>query len=167
MIFTATDAVFPPTRWEDELASQPLDADDVALINTLGDIDKLVRGVRRPDDWRRWLAARATGALLTQHDTATPAGYYLVGDEPAFGLIGPVAAMDEERFPAILGRALAAAGQRHRPDQMWQIVVPGENRAAIAPLLKAGFRPDRLGNFFGSSAIGRWDRYIFHDENML
>ena len=163
--------VFPSLRWDDGLEAHPLRPDDEALLATVGDIDRAVRGVRRRLDLQRWLEEGAAGALLTRRDAldapAIPAGYYLVADEGDRGRIGPVAAMDVERFPAVLGRALAAAGARHRPGLAWRIDVPGENRAAIPPLFAVGFRPHRLTHFFASAVIGRFDRYVFHDEDLL
>jgi len=159
----AATPAFPPLQWDDGLNAQPLMADDPATLATLGDIDRVVRGVRRPADLRRWLGEGAVGALVTRRDTEAPAGYYLV----THGRIGPVAAMDGERFPAVLARSLAAAGSLGATRVAWRIDVPGENRAALAPLFAAGFRPHRLSNLFASDPIGRWDRYIFHDEDLL
>ncbi len=173
VVFRAAAPVFPAARWDDGLDAQPLDREDEAQLATVGDVDAVVRGARRPDDLARWLAEGATGALLTRRDTGAPAGYFLVaggGDGDAAdgrGRIGPVAAIDVERFPAVLGRALAAAGQRHRPGVGWRIDAPGENRLEVGPLLDAGFRPERLSPFFASAAVGRFDRYLFHDEDLL
>ncbi len=158
---------FPPPRVDDGLESHPLDPDDAAVMATVGDIDRLVRGVRRPQDLRRWLAAGAAGSLLTRRDTGAPAGYYLVSDRGEQGRIGPVAAIDEERFAAVLARALVAAAASPRAGLAWRIDVPGENRGAIAPLFAAGFRPRRLSNVFASAPIGRFDRYAYHDEDLL
>lgn len=167
VLFRAEAPTFPPLRWADGLAAQPLDGDDPAQRNTLGDIDAVVRGARRPDDLRRWLGEGATGALLTRRDSGIPAGYFLVAIAEERGRIGPVAAIDVERVGDVLGRALAAAGERHGPGVRWRVDAPGENRAAVAPLLDAGFRPERLANFFASAPLGRFDRYLFHDEDFL
>ena len=163
----ATAPAFPPVRWDDGLESHPLRSDDAAMLATVGDIDRVVRGVRRPADLRRWLDEGAVGALLTRRDTGAPAGYYLVSDRGALGRIGPVAAMDAQRFGDVLGRALAAAGARERPRLVWRVDIPGENRAAIPPLFAAGFRPRRLSAFFASAPLGRFDRYVLHDEDLL
>jgi GNAT superfamily N-acetyltransferase len=162
-----TAPAFPPVRWDDGLEPQPLLAEDVAVLETVGDVDRLVRGVRRAQDLRRWLGEGARGALLTRRDTGAPAGYYLVSALGRRGRIGPVAAVDGDWFAAVLGRALAAAGDRAGADLGWRVDVPGENRAAIAPLFAAGFRPHRLSAFFASAPIGRFDRYVFHDEDLL
>ena len=165
-----TSPTFPPPPWDDGLDAHPLRADDAATVETVGDIDRVVRGCRRPADLRRWMVAGATGALLTRRDTGAPAGYYLVGVEALDGRIGPVAALDEARFAAVLGRALAAAASLRPPDRpelMWRALVPGQNRAAVAPLLAAGFRPRLFTAFFSSAPIGRFDRYLFHDQEYL
>ena len=75
--------------------------------------------------------------------------------------------MDGDRVADVLGRALATAGRHHRPGLAWRIDLPGENRAAIALLLAAGFRPTRLNPFFASAPIGRFDRYVLHDDDLL
>lgn len=169
VVFRAATPSFPPPRWDDGLESHPIDREDEAQLATLGDVDAVVRGARRTDDLRRWLAAGAAGALLTRRDNGAPAGYFLVDIEAAGarGRIGPVAAIDGGRFGDILGRALVAAGERHRPGVGWRVDAPGENRAAVGPLLEAGFRPERLAAFFASAPVGRFDRYLFHDEDVL
>ena len=176
MVFTAAaDRVaFPALRWDDGLDAVPLQADDAATLATVGDIDKVVRGCRRPQDLRRWLAAGETGALLLRRETGAPAGYYLVDAGGAFsvgpgqtGQIGPVAALDEGRFAAVLGRALAAAGAVARPDLRWRVSVPGENRAAVPPLLAAGFRPRQFDAFMSTGPLGLFDRYVLHDSDFL
>jgi len=158
---------FPRPRWDDGLEELPLRADDAAALATVGDVDRAVRGVRRPADVRRWLEEGAAGALLLRRDAGAPAGWFLVSARGETGRIGPVAAMDAERFGEVLGRALAAAGEVAQPGLSWRIDAPGENRAAIPPLLAAGFRPRRLSNFFASAPIGRFDRYLVHDEDLL
>ena len=163
----AAAPAFPRVAWDDGLEPLSLRPDDEAALVTVGDIDRAVRGVRRLDDLRRWLTEGATGVLLARRDTGAPAGYFLVDDHDPPGRIGPVAAIDDDRFAAVLGRALAAAGECSRVNLPWRVDVPGENRAAIAPLFAAGFRPRRLAHFFASAPIGRFDRYVLHDEDLL
>jgi len=167
IVFRADAPAFPPVRWDDGLEPHPLDPDDPAQLNTLGDIDAVVRGLRRPDDLRSWLRDGATGALLTRRDTGAPAGYFLVDAAGSQGRIGPVAAIDAERVADVVDRALAAAGAQDRLGLRWRVDAPAENRAAVAPLLAAGFRPTRLSAFFASAPLGRFDRYLFHDEDLL
>ena len=159
--------VFPPLRWDDGLEARPLDATDETVLATVGDLDRVVRGARRPADLRRWLSEGGVGELLTRRETGTPAGYYLLTVVGAEARIGPVAAIDEELVGPVLERALAAAGALHRPDFVWRLDLPGENRAAIAPLFAAGFRPHHLVTFFSSGPIGRFDRYVLYDGDFL
>lgn len=165
-IVMETDApVFSLEPWVDGLQAQSLDGSDPALLATVGDLDKAVRGCCRSADLARWFREGARGALLTHHGTTTPAGYFLVTDEGASGRIGPVVALDVGRVPAMVNRALAHASTLHRPGLRWRALVPGQNQAAVAPLLAANFRPTRLSTFFSSVPIGRYDRYVFHDED--
>lgn len=164
---------FPALNLRDRLEAQPLRADDTALLATISDIDRAVRGVHRVDDLRSWLDAGASGALLTQRGTSIPVGYYLIapgGHERLTGspaAIGPVAAMDLARLPDVLARALHAAGEASSAEMPWRLDFPAENQAAVAPLLAAGFRPQRLISYLATGTIGRWDRYIFHDDDIL
>jgi GNAT superfamily N-acetyltransferase len=165
----------PPLPWDDGLTAHPLGPGepDPAALATLGDLDRVTRGARRQTDLLRWLRAGATAALLADWQTGKPAGYYLVSapgehptpGEPAHGRIGPVVALDLERFPTILARALVAAEPLARTDLTWRVSVPGQNRAALAPLFAAGFRPRALQNYLASAPLGRWDRYIMRDED--
>jgi GNAT superfamily N-acetyltransferase len=166
------DRFRPPSASHDDgltalvFAAESLEA---ATLGTLGDLDRVTRGARRQGDLQRWLAEGASGALLTDWDSGTPAGYFLVSapplGKPGRGRIGPVVALDVERFPAILARALAAAAPLVRPDLEWRVTVPGQNRAAIAPLFAAGFQPRALEAYLATAPIGRWDRYVLRDED--
>lgn len=165
--FTATAPRFPSLDLRDHLVPVPLRADDAATLATVGDIDRAVRGVRRPDDLREWLASGATGALLLQHGTTVPAGYFLIDHTGEQAAIGPVAAMDVERFADVLARALHAASESPAAGKPWRVDFPAENHVAVAPLLAAGFRPQRLIPYLATGTIGAWDRYIFHDDDLL
>lgn len=164
---TSAGPRFPALKLHDHLEEQPLAADDAALLATVSDIDRAVRGIRRVDDLRSWLAAGAVGALLVQRGTSVPVGYYLIEPNGDEATIGPVAAMDTERLPDVLGRALLAASKHARAEQPWSVDFPAENQAAVAPLMAAGFRPRRLISYLATGTIGRWDRYIFHDDDVL
>ncbi|HET7094620.1 MAG TPA: hypothetical protein VFI22_14105, partial [Thermomicrobiales bacterium] len=152
---------------DDGLERRPLAPDAEAAIATATDIDKAVRGGPREQDLRRWLAAGATGDLLLRPDPLTPAGYFLVSVDGEEGRLGPVAAIDAERLPDVLGHALAAAGDRHHPGMTWRVELPGECWAAYAPLRAAGFQPERLVRMLASAPLGRWDRYLFRDFDFL
>jgi hypothetical protein len=75
--------------------------------------------------------------------------------------------MDRERFGEVFTAALTAAGALYAPGVTWTLALPGENQVAVAPLLAAGFRPDYATTFFASAPIGRFDRYVFHDLDLL
>jgi GNAT superfamily N-acetyltransferase len=158
---------FPTPTLDARLSPVPIAPDDEATLHTIDDIDKAVRGVRRRPDLLRWLADGATGALLLDRESAKPAGYFLVSAQADSSRIGPVAALDPARFGEVLASALAAAGARHTPGLSWTVVMPGENHAAITPLLDAGFRPRWCDAFFGSEPVGRWESYLFHDMDLL
>lgn len=164
---TSAEPRFPALDLRDHLDSVPLRADDAATLATVGDIDRAVRGVRRPDDLREWLSSGAAGALLLHHGTSVPAGYYLIDPTGEQAAIGPVAAMDAERFPEVLARALHAGGTSPAATKPWRVDFPAENHEAVAPLLAAGFRPQRLIPYLATGTIGAWDRYIFHDDDLL
>lgn len=147
LLLDATDPVFPPLLWQDGLEATALSADDEASLNTVGDIDIAVRGVRRPEDIRRWLSEGATGLLLLDRRSAVPVGYLLLrGEYPGIWRFGPAAAIDPTRTAALIARALHAA--------------------AVPPLLAAGFRPTRLAPLLATAPIGRWDRYVFGDLDL-
>lgn len=165
--WTAPAPTFPPLGLGNPYDAQPLVLGDPAVLNTVADIDKAVRGVRRQDDIRRWLQEGATGALLIDRQSGNPAGYFLVSKGAGSGRIGPVAAIDEHAFGEVLTYALAVAGTHHEAGMGWKVAAPGENRALVAPLLAAGFRPSYGELFFASEPIGRFDRYIFHDIDLL
>ena len=166
-VWTTENPHFPELGLDYPLEAHPLHLDDVATLNTVDDIDKSVRGVRRPQDVRRWLQEGAVGALLTDRATGRPAGYYLIANSEQPGRLGPIAAIDETRFADFLRAAFAAAAPLHATRQTWTVVSPGENHAAIAPLLAAGFRPSYTVDQFASGPIGQFDRYLFHDLDVL
>ena len=61
----------------------------------------------------------------------------------------------------------AAAAALHRVGDRWRLDLPGEHHALIPPLLAAGFRPERVFPLLASAPIGRWDRYVFADLDVL
>jgi GNAT superfamily N-acetyltransferase len=166
-IWTTAEPVFPTLDLASPFEAIPIRLGDAAVLNTVDDIDKAVRGISRLQDIASWIENGAAGAILVDRLTATPAGFFLVAKEAESGRIGPVAAMDEDRFAEVLTNALAAAAPFHHRSAAWTLLVPGENRSAVAPLLAAGFRPSYAETFFASGPIGRFDRYIPHDLDLL
>jgi GNAT superfamily N-acetyltransferase len=167
VVWRADDPSFPELGFANSLEATPLHVDDYAALNTVGDIDKAVRGVRRRQDIEHWLQEGALGSLLVHRSTGKPAGYFLVAVTGDKGRIGPVAAIDEVEFGNVFANALAAAKKLHHPGTIWKLASPGENHAAISALLPARFRPAYTMPFFASRPIGRFDRYIFHDLDLL
>lgn len=167
VIWRALDLAVTTPALDNPFEQVPLRPDDEAVMNTIGDIDKAVRGVRRRADLDRWLREGATGALLIDRASGNPAGYYLVDSGAAGGRIGPVATMDATRFADVLESTIAAAGERHEPGMPWAVTLPGENRSAAIPLLRASFRPAQTMTFFASAPMGQFDRYAFHDPDFL
>jgi GNAT superfamily N-acetyltransferase len=144
----------------------PIGWDDPATMNTVSDIDKAVRGAKRPGDLGRWLDDGARGSLLNDRETGKPVGYFLIGTKGGHVRIGPVAAIDEPLFASVLTAAFAAAAW-HEPGTGWSMALPGENQRAVAPLLTAGFRPLFLLPFFSTAPVGQFDRYAFRDLDFL
>lgn len=167
LIWTATTPAVLAPPLDNPFEQVPLRPDDEAIMNTIGDIDKAVRGVRRRADLERWLREGATGSLLIDRASSNPAGYYLIDPGATGGRIGPVAAMDASRFAQVLESAIAAATKHHAPALRWTVTLPGENRLAPAALFATGFRPACTMTFFASGPIGQFDRYAFHDPDFL
>lgn len=167
VVWGTSNPRFPSPALDNRLQAVSIARDDEAVLNTIDDIDKAVRGVRRRRDILRWLDGGETGALLLDRESGKPAGYFLVSSNKDEARIGPVASLDEPRFGEVFATALAAAGPLHRPGLTWTVVAPGENHASIAPLLDAGFRPRWCDAFFASAPVGRWESYLFHDVDLL
>jgi GNAT superfamily N-acetyltransferase len=167
IVWTSANPSFPKTRLDDPFEQIPIEPRDEATLNTVGDIDKAVRGARRRQDLDRWLAEGASGTLFIERTTGRPVGYGFVTASETTGRIGPVAAIDNARFPEILRGVLVQAGRRHNADRTWRAAVPGENLAAIQQLHVAGFRPWFSLPFLATAPVGQFDRYCFHDLDFL
>jgi GNAT superfamily N-acetyltransferase len=167
IVWTAAKPVFPDARLDDPFEQILIESRDEATLNTVGDIDKAVRGARRRQDLERWLADGASGTLFIERTTGRPAGYGFVTASETPGRIGPVAAIDDARFPDVLRGVLGQAGRRHNADRTWRAAVPGENLAAIQQLHAAGFRPWFSLPFLATAPVGQFDRYCFHDLDFL
>jgi hypothetical protein len=166
--FAATSPTFPEARLDAPFEAVPIAPDDATLIKTVGDIDAVVRGARRPEDLRRWLPDDATAVLLLQRERGIPAGYdFLRPEQRGRWRIGPIAALATEHLPDVFAQTIFAAGARHRAGDRWRLDLPGETHVLIPPLLAAGLRPERVLPLLASGPIGRWDRYVFADLDVV
>lgn len=163
----AREPRFPAPDPMSRLHVIPLSLEDEALLNTIDDIDKAVRGVRHRQDLQRWLQKGERGALVVERESDTPVGYFFVSVDKDAGRIGPVASLAESRFREVLDIALRAAAELHRTGVTWSAISPGENHAAIDGFFDAGFRPGYCDIFLASGPIGRWESYLLHDVDYL
>ena len=166
MSLRASRLRFPDILPDDGLDPVPIQSDHVEVLEAVDRLDREIAGVSRLPDILRWLEHGAGGALLRDRVTARPCGYFIVSTHADHGRIGPVVSRTASRFADVLNRALQMAGQ-HQRTMIWRVDLPSLNQVAIAPLLDAGFSPHNLMAWFASGEIGRWDRYIFRDEDQL
>ena len=160
----ATETLTPQPATVSSLVAEPIA--DEAMLRTAGDIDKAVRGVRRLDDLRRWSAEEgAAGLLLLDRLSGTPRGYAFLREDHGAVRIGPLAANDVEDVGPVLDLALRQAATRSATS--WRIAFPAENGAVVPVLLAWGFRPVWSLEAMSTGAIGQYDRYVFHDLNLL
>ena len=163
--FRAARPVFPPTPpAANGFVIRPFTSEDVDLI---ANIDEVVRGADRRLRIAQWLADGSEGVVVRDHDGEV-AGYGLVTVRESHGQIGPVVARSEDHVRFLLDLTLHHAGTLPDPRQRpWRIDFSARNHLAIGPLLNAGFSAENLVNWFESAPVGRWDRYIFRDEDEL
>ena len=115
------------------------------LVEVTGAIDREVVGWARPEDHRYLRATARRGHLYADRDAVVLGYGYVRGD----GRLGPVAAVDPEVIPAILGHLVATATP---PDGGFSIAVPGSCGPAMIAVLRAGLRLDE------PPALLCWDR---------
>lgn len=159
----AADALTPASAdAAPHLRAEPIS--DEAMLRTASDIDKAVRGVRRLEDLRRW-SNEHTALLILDRLSGIPRGYAFLREDTAAVRIGPLAANDAADLGAVLHIALEQAARRDATS--WRIAVPAENVAAIPVLQAWGFRPVWNIAAMATGEIGQFDRYVFHDLNLL
>jgi len=166
VVWAAREPGIPNQDFANPFEATPISRDDPATMNTVGDIDKAVRGAKRPGDLGRWLDEGARGSLLKDRETGNPVGYFLTGMKGGHLRIGPVAAMDEPVFPEVLQAAFFSVALEN-PGTGWSMALPGDNRGAVDVLMAAGFRPLFLLPFFSTAPVGQFDRYAFRDLDFL
>lgn len=165
----ALTPILPDLPWQDGLEPLSISLERPEVMATVGDLDKLVKGVRRMADLHHWLTEESTtGELLVRRNDGRPVGFHILSRDAQFGRIGPVVATTPETMTAVLRRALHAARQLD-PERalIWRADVPGQNRVALDLLIAAGFHPWNLHPWFANGEIGLWDRYIVRDEDHL
>lgn len=144
------------------LRAEPIS--DEATLRTASDIDKAVRGVRRLEDLRRW-SNEHTGLLVVDRLDGIPRGYAILREDQGAVRIGPLAANDAADLGDVLHIALQHAANHDATS--WRIAFPADNTTAIPTLQAWGFRPVWSIAAMGTGPIGQFDRYVFHDLNLL
>jgi GNAT superfamily N-acetyltransferase len=114
------------------------------------DLDREVRGTKRPEDHGFW---REVARGLALHRDGAPVGYVYVWPE---GKVGPGAAWDPKDMPAVLEASRHVAGERDRVT----MAVPSSNWSALRELIRLGFAPLGSNTFMASRPLGDGSRYI-------
>lgn len=135
-----------------ELSVEPIGT-DAAALRAVSEIELAVVDFPREEDELTWLAGARPGHLFTRG--GEPVGYAFMAKAGA----GPIAAVEPQLMPSILGHveAFAAAVGTDR----LELEVPGVNGTAIRHLLDRGFHIDPWINILMSNRpFGQFDRYI-------
>ncbi|MBA2255110.1 MAG: hypothetical protein H0W07_08360 [Chloroflexi bacterium] len=124
------------------------------LVDLVGEIDQQVLGYDRPVDHRFWRVADRRGWVYRDRADGAILGY---GYAQPSGRLGPVALLDGELLPAVLGDLMSTL----QPAGDWQIFVPGAAERVMVALLHAGFRCEGTPALYCASRIGPdLSRYI-------
>ncbi len=138
-----------------------------ADIDRIASLDEVVRGAPRHVELASWIES-GDGIQLVDRTSGELAGYALVSTRTANCQIGPVVTRERDDMPAALHLALILAGTHPNPKRLpWRVDCSSRNQLAVEPLLNAGFAIDGLIHWFESGPVGRWDHYIFRDEDAL
>lgn len=146
-LYAQLDLSGNPKEWAPVEGVEPLQPSDASWVNEL---DREVRGVRRPEDHAFW-ASEATGLALRRD--GSPIGYVYSWPD---GKIGPGAARNPGDAPLLL----AAAGRSTRGGERLSVAVPSTNWSAIRELVRLGFAPTGSNTFMASRPLGDPSRYI-------
>jgi len=123
-------------------------------------LDRDARGGARPQDHSFWLAEPGrTGFLLWVGKR--PVAYFYVTDA---GEIGPLAANGPMGLQLAIRFAVKEAARRA---ERILLRVPAVNRAALEPLVGAGFRMVGGGVLLSSGAVGRPEDYLPADDSLF
>jgi GNAT superfamily N-acetyltransferase len=148
--FTLAGNPRPGGELGDLRAERLTDADAAAAVT---DIERAVLEFPRGPEELRWLVANREGTLFTRDGRSV--GYAFITKAGA----GPIAALDPDGLPAILGHVEARAVELGV--ERLELEVPGINVAAMRHLLGRGFIIDPWVNLLMSSRpFGQFDRFI-------
>jgi GNAT superfamily N-acetyltransferase len=112
------------------------------------ELDREVRGVRRPEDHGFW-RGHATGLSFRRH--GGPAGYVYVWPD---GKVGPGAVRDPRDVGAVIRAAL------HRVGGPVVFSVPSTNWSALRELVREGLSPFGTTTFMASRPMADGSRYL-------
>jgi GNAT superfamily N-acetyltransferase len=126
---------------------EPLTEEDLPWLDRL---DREVRGIARPEDHRYFLSVASGLALRREGE---PLGYvYAWGG----GRVGPGAAAAAADVPVLIRAGLAAVGEGRDTG----LFVPSANWAAMAELVRRGFRLRGGSTFMASRRFPDGSRYV-------
>jgi GNAT superfamily N-acetyltransferase len=130
--------------------SMPEGVDDLGEDDQVwvDELDREVRGVRRPEDHGFWRGL-ASGLALRREGTL--AGYVYVWPD---GKVGPGAVRDPRDMPVIIRAA------RNRAGGPATFAVPSTNWAALTELVREGFSPFGSNTFMASRPFPDASRYL-------
>lgn len=124
----------------------PMDRDAVAAL------DRSLLGYERSQDHDFWAGGERQGWMYVSADAVLGYGY-----AHRSGRVGPVAAVEPELLPALLGHLARSTPVLEGR----QLVLPGPCIGALQPLLSAGLRIDGTPAIYCAQGAGpRFDRYI-------
>lgn len=130
-------------------------AADGDALRQVDALDRDLLGVARTIDHRHWLSLPGVTGLLFRR-RGDVVGYAYASDS---GKVGPVAVRSARDVAHILSASLRSAAERGATSA--SLVVPGHCRAAIAYLLRSGFRyGESINLLLASRPFGHMDRYL-------
>lgn len=119
-------------RFDELAAGPPAGPGHRQLVSTVDALDRATLGYAHPEDHRFLRQIDRTGFLYRGQDGAA-VGY---GYASPSGRIGPIALLDQDLFPSVLGHLLTVAPPRGAS----AVRIAGAADRAIVALLRAGFR---------------------------
>ncbi len=123
-------------------------------LDSIGRLDRFVRGCRRDADQRFELVQPGTRAFAAQH-RGRPVGYVSIDGH---GSIGPGAVRDPRHAAGLVWSALAMA--RELGVERVRMRIPGLNGDALSVAFASGLRIALIGSWMAQREIGHLDRYL-------